>query len=297
MDLRLRGQTQAGNLTPAEAHARRDAFFGAIGKTPLVMGILNLTPDSFSDGGLYLAPEMALAQARRMVAQGCAIVDIGAESTRPDATPVGEQEELARLEPVLGDIIASVGVACSIDTTKARVAALACRLGAVVVNDVWGLQKDPAMADVVAEAEAGLVIMHNRAQKDDAIAMGADLRRFFDRSLAIADKAGIPRQRILLDPGIGFAKTAQQNLDAFARIADLAGYGLPVLVGASRKRFLGSITGDGVEASPLGSITVNLAAAAAGAAVFRVHDVAEHVAALRLFATLRQAAARRPDHS
>jgi dihydropteroate synthase len=274
----------------AEARARRDAFFAAIGKTPLIMGILNLTPDSFSDGGRFQSPELALAHARRMVEDGCAIVDVGAESTRPEATPVTERQEIARLAPALERIINGLGVAVSIDTTKAIVAALACRLGAVIVNDVWGLQKDPAMADTAAEAEAGVVITHNRAEKDESVDIIADMRRFFDRSLEIAAKAGVPRTRVILDPGIGFAKTSRQNLQAVAGIAKFDDYGLPMLVGASRKRFLGSLTGNGVEGSLVGSIAVNLAAAAAGAAIFRVHDVAENAAALNLYARLRAAA-------
>jgi dihydropteroate synthase len=275
---------------PAEARARRDAFFAAIGKTPLIMGILNLTPDSFSDGGRFQSPDLALAHARRMVEDGCAIVDVGAESTRPEATPVTERQEVARLAPALERIIDGLGVAVSIDTTKAIVAALACRLGAVIVNDIWGLQRDPAMAETAAEAEAGVVITHNRAEKDESVDIIADMRRFFDRSLEIAAKAGVPLTRVILDPGIGFAKTARQNLQAVAGIAKFGDYGLPMLVGASRKRFLGSLTGNGVEGSLVGSIAVNLAAAAAGAAIFRVHDVAENAAALNLYARLRAAA-------
>lgn len=273
-----------------ESRIKRDAFFGAIGKYPLVMGILNLTPDSFFDGGRFQSPDLALARARRMASEGSAILDIGAESTRPGATPVPEEEEIARLEYALEHISNDVDAPFSVDTAKANVAALACRLGAILVNDIWGLQKDPGMADVVASAEAGIVIMHNRVEKDEGVDIIADMRRFFDRSLEIAAKAGIPYDRIILDPGIGFAKTARQNFLALAGVANLTDYGLPVLIGASRKRFLGSLTGDGVEGSLIGSITVNLAAAAAGASIFRVHDVAENAAALRLFAKLRAAA-------
>ena len=194
------------------------------------------------------------------------------------------------LAPVLEHLINGVDIPVSIDTTKAIVAALACRLGAVLINDVWGLQKDPAMAEAAAEAEAGVVITHNRAEKDESVDIIADIRRFFDRSLEIAARAGVPPARIILDPGVGFAKTARQNLLAVAGVAKFRDYGLPVMIGASRKRFLGSLTGDGVEGSLIGSIAVNLAAAAAGAAIFRVHDVAENVAALNLYARLRAAA-------
>jgi dihydropteroate synthase len=254
------------------------------------MGILNLTPDSFSDGGRFQAPDAALAHARRMAQEGCAIIDIGAESTRPEATPVAAREELERLAPALEHIVAGVPIAVSIDTSKAVVAAAACRAGAVLINDVWGLQRDPEIADVAAEFAAGVVITHNRREKDPALDIIADIRRFFDHSLDIAARAGVPRARIILDPGVGFAKTAQQNLRAVAGLAKFADYGLPLLIGASRKRFLGSLTGDGVEGGLIGSVAVNLAAAAAGAKIFRVHDVAENVVALNLFARLRAAA-------
>jgi dihydropteroate synthase len=271
----------------ADIRAKRDVFFAAIGKTPLTMGILNLTPDSFSDGGLYYSTDGAFARARRLVDDGCAILDIGAESTRPSATPVSGDEEINRLSPAFERIVEGVAAPVSIDTSKATVAAAACRLGAAVVNDVWGLQKDPAIADVAAEAEAGVVITHNRATKDPAVDIVSDIRSFFDRSLTIAERAGIPKTRIILDPGLGFAKTSEQNLRAFREVAKLRDYGLPLLIGASRKKFLGSLTGNGVEGSLAGSITINLLAAAAGATIFRVHDVAENLAALSLFAQLR----------
>jgi dihydropteroate synthase len=271
----------------ADIRAKRDVFFDGIGKTPMTMGVLNLTPDSFSDGGLFSSADAAFARARQLVAEGCAIVDIGAESTRPGAAPVSVSEEADRLSPVLERIVEGVSTPVSIDTSKATVAAMACRLGAAIVNDVWGLQRDPAIADVAAEAEAGVVITHNRPTKDRAVDIVSEMRSFFDRSLAIAERAGIPLARVILDPGLGFAKTSRQNLLAFQEIAGLvADYRLPVLIGASRKRFLGSLTGNGVEGGLAGTIAVNLAAAAAGAALFRVHDVAENVAALSLFARL-----------
>jgi dihydropteroate synthase len=274
----------------ADIRGKRDVFFAAIGKTPLTMGILNLTPDSFSDGGLYSSPDAALARARQLVDDGCAIVDIGAESTRPDATPIRAEDEINRLSAAFERIVEGVAAPVSIDTSKTSVAAAACRLGAAVVNDVWGLQKDPAIADVAAEAEAGVVITHNRATKDGAVDIVGDIRSFFDRSLAIAERAGIPKARTILDPGLGFAKTSEQNLLAFRELAKLRDYGLPLLIGASRKKFLGSLTGNGVEGSLAGAITINLLAAVAGAAIFRVHDVAENLAALSLFARLSPSA-------
>jgi len=267
----------------AEARAKRDAFLNKVKSRPAVMGILNLTPDSFSDGGRFQNPDAAIAHAKSMVVAGCDIVDIGGESTRPSATPISEAEELARVEQVLTALTGLLDVPVSIDTSKAAVAVRAVEIGAAVVNDVWGLQKDPSMPDAVAQAEAAVIIMHNRTEKDERADILADMRRFFDRSLALAAKAGIPKHVIILDPGIGFGKTSRQNVEAVARIPDLKDYGLPILVGASRKAFLGSLTGDGIEATLIGTVAANLVAAAAGASIFRVHDVAEHVAALRIF--------------
>ncbi len=267
----------------AEARAKRDAFLNKLKSRPAVMGILNLTPDSFSDGGRFQNPDAAIAHAKSMVVAGCDIVDIGGESTRPSASPVSEAEELARVEQVLTALTGLLDVPVSIDTSKAAVAVRAVEIGAAVVNDVWGLQRDPSMPDAVAQAEAAVIIMHNRTEKDERADILADMRRFFDRSLALAAKAGIPKDVIILDPGIGFGKTSRQNVEAVARIPDLKGYGLPILVGASRKAFLGSLTGDGIEATLIGTVAANLVAAAAGASIFRVHDVAEHVAALRIF--------------
>lgn len=267
----------------AEARAKRDAFLNKVKSRPVVMGILNLTPDSFSDGGRFQNPDAAIAHAKSMVVAGCDIVDIGGESTRPSASPVSEAEELARVEQVLTALTGLLDVPVSIDTSKAAVAVRAVEIGAAVVNDVWGLQKDPSMPDAVAQAEAAVIIMHNRMEKDERADILADMRRFFDRSLALAAKAGIPKDVIILDPGIGFGKTSRQNVEAVARIPDLKDYGLPILVGASRKAFLGSLTGDGIEATLIGTVAANLVAAAAGASIFRVHDVAEHVAALRIF--------------
>jgi len=267
----------------AEARAKRDAFLHKLKSRPAVMGILNLTPDSFSDGGRFQNPDAAIAHAKSMVVAGCDIVDIGGESTRPSASPVSEAEELARVEQVLTALTGLLDVPVSIDTSKAAVAVRAVEIGAAVVNDVWGLQKDPSMPDAVAQAEAAVIIVHNRTEKDERADILADMRRFFDRSLALAAKAGIPKHVIILDPGIGFGKTSRQNVEAVARIPDLKDYGLPILVGASRKAFLGSLTGDGIEATLIGTVAANLVAAAAGASIFRVHDVAEHVAALRIF--------------
>lgn len=272
----------------AAQSATRDAFLQKIGRRPVIMGILNVTPDSFSDGGTFMASGAAIAHAKQMVAEGCDIVDVGGESTRPGATPLDAPSELARIETILTELASTLDAAVSIDTYKAKVAARAVELGAVLVNDVWGLQKDPEMADVVAAAQAAVVIMHNRAEKDASIDILTDIRRSFDRSLALANKAGIRSDRIILDPGIGFAKTSHQNRDAIARLAELKDYALPIMVGVSRKTFLGGL-GDGSEGSLFGTIAVNLAAAANGASIFRVHDVGPNRAALNVHHAIRAA--------
>ena len=248
---------------------------------PLVMGILNVTPDSFSDGGRFLDPEEAVRRARAMIGEGADILDVGAESTRPGSTPVAAEEEWRRLEPVLSPVIA-LGTPVSIDTMKAAIAERALRAGAAIVNDVWGLQRDPAMAEVVARHGAPVVIMHNRAAADPALDILDDIEGFFRRSLALAERAGIARARIVLDPGIGFGKTAEQSIAAIANLDRLAAFGLPLLMGLSRKRFVASVSRSEVERRLGGSLAGNVLAVAFGAAIVRVHDVAETVQALRV---------------
>lgn len=268
---------------PTSLAQQRDAFLAALAARPLVMGILNVTPDSFSDGGRFAAHEAAFAQALRMEREGAGVIDIGAESTRPGYTPLSVAEETQRLAGVFERIVAATNAPISIDTTKADVARWACASGACIVNDVWGLQKDPGMADAVAETGAALCIMHNRTEKDAEIDIMSDLRRFFDHSLALADKAGVPRGRILLDPGNGFGKTPRQNLEVISRLGELADYGLPILLGVSRKSFLSQFIEGGTDARLFGTIGANLAGLASGARVFRVHDVREHVEALKVY--------------
>ncbi len=253
------------------------------------MGVLNVTPDSFSDGGRFLAPERALAQARRLVAEGADILDVGAESTRPygGAEPVSADEEMARLRPVLAEII-SLGVPVSIDSTKSTVVAFALDAGAVIANDVWGLQHDPSMASLIAERNVPIIIMHNRDSADPAIDIMPDISSFFARSLAIAAKAGIPDGHVVLDPGIGFGKTPEQSMTALARLDELQSFGLPLLVGASRKRFIASIVPSEPQERLGGSIAAHLIAARRGARIVRTHDVAETVQALRVAAAIEE---------
>lgn len=257
---------------------------------PLVMGILNITPDSFSDGGEFVDPGKAIAHARAMAEQGADILDVGAESTRPygGAKPVAADDELARLEPVLPAVV-KLGLPVSIDTVKAPVAAWALDRGAAILNDVWGLQRDSAMAPLAAERGCPIVVMHNRERAEAGIDIMADVAAFFARSLDIAARAGIAREQIVLDPGIGFGKTPEQSILCLARLSEFKRFGLPILVGASRKRFIDSVSpsqpGDRIG----GSITAHLLAVAKGASILRVHDVAETVQALRVAAAIEAA--------
>ncbi len=253
---------------------------------PVVMGVLNVTPDSFSDGGEFAAPERALEQARRMIAEGADIIDIGAESTRPyGAEPISADEELKRLQPVLSDIV-SLGVPVSIDSMKSAVVAYALDAGATIANDVWGLQRDPDMAGLLAARHAPVIIMHNRESADANIDIMRDIAGFFARSLDIAAKAGISPGNIVLDPGIGFGKTPAQSITVLARLDELGVFGLPLLVGASRKRFISSITPSEPHQRLGGSIAAHLAAARGGARIIRTHDVWETVQALRVAAAI-----------
>jgi dihydropteroate synthase len=268
---------------------KRDAFLAAARSRKTIMGILNITPDSFSDGGRFNSAQAALAQAQRLVKDGADVVDVGAESTRPGHVPISEEEEWARLAPFMHSLLEGVDAPFSIDTYKASTAHRATALGAVVVNDIWGLQHDAAMADVVAEAGAAVVIMHNRSDVDPAIDIVADLHRFFDRSLEIAQRAGIPPEHVILDPGIGFGKTKQQNLTALAATQRLGDYGLPILIGISRKSIFGALLGASVEGRLIGTIAANLVCAMRGAHIFRVHDPAEHRAAFTVLDAIADA--------
>jgi dihydropteroate synthase len=257
---------------------------------PLVMGILNVTPDSFSDGGQFLDPAAAIARASEMAREGADILDIGAESTRPygGAAPVPADDEMARLAPVLPAVI-RIGLPVSIDTIKASIATWALDQGATIVNDVWGLQRDPDMAPLVAKRNVPVIVMHNRESADATIDIVADVLAFFSRSLNIAVRAGIPRGNIVLDPGIGFGKTPEQSITCLARLAELKRFGLPLLVGASRKRFINTVTPSAPDERIGGSIAAHVLAVQKGAAIVRAHDVAETVQALRVAAAIEGA--------
>jgi dihydropteroate synthase len=269
---------------PSAGSARPDVLRPLLGRPiPAVMGVLNVTPDSFSDGGKFIAPATALERARAMIDAGVDIIDIGAESTRPytGAQPVTAADEMARLKPVLAGVVA-LGLPVSIDSMKAEVVAFALDQGVAIANDVWGLQRDAGMAPLVAARSVPVIVMHNRDSVDPAIDIVADMKAFFQRSLDIAASAGIARDKIVLDPGIGFGKTAEQSMIALARLRELDLFGLPVLVGASRKRFIAAVSPSEPSDRLAGSIAAHLIAAQRGAKIIRTHDVAETLQALRV---------------
>lgn len=263
---------------------------------PLVMGVLNATPDSFSDGGLYDAPERALARAERMVAEGADLLDLGGESTRPGAAPVSPRDEAARILPTLRLLRARLAVPVSVDTRRAEVARRALAEGAEIVNDVSALA-DPAMGGVVAEAEAGVVLMHMRGtpetmQRDPRYAdVAGEVADELAAALERARAAGIADGRVVLDPGIGFAKTAEHNLELIARLGELARLGRPLLLGPSRKSFLGKILGGiPAEQRDAGTAAACVVGLLHGARIFRVHDVRVVRQALDVAEAVRRAA-------
>ena len=267
--------------------ARRDAFLARLDAGRAIMGVVNVTPDSFSDGGLFLAREAALAQAKKLVAEGADIVDVGAESTRPGHAPVSSEEEWRRLEPLLTSLVDEAGAPVSIDTYKAETARRALAAGVVMINDVWGLQRDPAMAKVIGDARALAVIMHNREAVEEGIDIVDDMNRFFERSLEVARRAGVAERFILLDPGVGFGKTRAQNYDALRAIPQLRRLGFPVAVGVSRKSLFRDLSGERIDGRLIGTLAANIVAAGLGAQLFRVHDAQEHKSAFAVLEALR----------
>ncbi|MGH2978306.1 MAG: dihydropteroate synthase [Solirubrobacterales bacterium] len=248
---------------------------------PAVMGVLNVTPDSFSDGGAFLDPAAAVAHAERMAGEGADLVDVGGESTRPGAEPVPAEEELRRVMPVIERLAERGGIPLSIDTSKAVVARAATSAGAVLVNDVTALRGDPAMAAVVADSGAELCLMHMRGdprtmQDDPRYGdVVAEVRDFLEERLRFAAARGIPEERVWLDPGIGFGKTLVHNLELLRRLDEIVALGRPVIVGASRKRFIGTLTGRAESDRVAGGVAANVLAYQRGAHMFRVHDVSQ----------------------
>ena len=274
----------------AESRGTATALLPDLGRRTLIMGILNVTPDSFSDGGLFFDRDAALRHGREMEAEGADIIDIGGESTRPGHTEVAAEEEQRRVVPIVEALAPVLRVPISIDSYKASTARAALQAGARIVNDVWGLQRDPDMAFVAAEFGAPVIVMHNRREIDPSLDIIDDMRGFFERSLALARRAGIPDEHVILDPGIGFGKTWDQHLDALRRIPEIKALGFPVLVGVSRKSLLGRVYDSNVPPRErlFGTIASHVMAVSLGADIVRVHDIRPHVEACRVADAIRR---------
>ena len=254
----------------------------SLGPRPIIMGILNVTPDSFSDGGAYASTDEAVAAAQRMAADGAAIIDIGGESTRPGYAAVDAATELNRVMPIVESLASISGTPISIDTYKAEVARAALKAGAHIVNDVWGLSRDPDMAKAIADGGAAAIVMHNREQLDASLDIFEDMKVFFSSAVEKALRAGVGEDQIVLDPGIGFGKTLEQNLQILGNLVKLNDYGFPVLLGASRKSFINKVSPSDPGDRIGGSVVTTVFAALAGIAIVRVHDVATHMQALKI---------------
>jgi len=283
--------------------ARRSLSYG---ERTLIMGVLNVTPDSFSDGGLFLSPERALAHARQMIDEGADIIDIGGESTRPGSEFVSEEVELTRVIPVIERLTAEASIPISIDTTKSVVARAALQAGAEIVNDISGLRFEPLIADEASKSEAGLVLMHSRGTPKDMQQLPpvkdilAEVIAGLRQSVAIAEQRGVARERIAIDPGIGFGKTVQQNLGLIANLDQLiqAFPDLPLMIGTSRKSFLGKLLGGAPANERLpGTIASTVASIIKGAHIVRVHEVKTAVEAARVAEAIRQVGYLTPPES
>ncbi|WP_373004924.1 dihydropteroate synthase [Hyphomonas sp.] len=270
------------------AELRDDILARARAKV-LVMGILNVTPDSFSDGGQFVDAPAALAQAAAMATDGADILDVGGESTRPGATKVSAADETARVLSVIPALCEDPTRIVSVDTYKASVARAAAGAGAVIINDVWGMTRDDDMARAVADTGSAVVVTYNRGKADAGLNLVDDMRAFFDDAFAMAREAGIPREHVIVDPGVGFGKTWEQNFGVLARLDVLLDFGVPVLVGVSRKSFVGKLLDREVGDRLIGSLAAGLASVQRGASMLRVHDVAAHADALKMWIAIDEA--------
>jgi dihydropteroate synthase len=252
-------------------------FTLSIGEKTLVMGILNVTPDSFSDGGQFNSSNTALNHAISMVKAGADIIDVGGESTRPGSDPVDAKEEIKRVVPVIQELKRFINKPISIDTYKASVARAALEVGANIVNDVWGLQKEPEIANVIKEYEVPVIIMHNQENTDYDKDIILSMIDFFEKSLDIAMKAGISKEKIILDPGIGFGKTVEQNLEVMKRLHELHVLGYPILLGISRKSIIGKTLDLPSHDRMEGTIALNAIGIQQGVEIIRVHDIKENL--------------------
>jgi dihydropteroate synthase len=254
-----------------------------LGPVPLVMGILNVTPDSFSDGGQHNLLDSALAHARQMVAEGADMIDIGGESTRPGSQPVGVQEELDRVMPVIDALVADgIALPISIDTYKPLVADQAIQAGASIINDVQGLQGAPQMAEVAALHEVPVIAMHWQKDRDTTRPLLDDMQDYFARSISLAERAGLGRDRLILDPGFGFGKTLAENYQLLASFPAACPRQFPILIGTSRKSMIGRLLDNAPEQRLAGTIATSVLGYVNGGHIFRVHDVGANRDALRV---------------
>lgn len=276
---RLAGEIR--RIIERESEDSPELFGLPLGERTLIMGILNLTPDSFSDGGRYNRPEEGLRRAEEMIAEGADLIDVGGESTRPGAIRVSEEEEWRRVFPLLERLLPRTEVPVSIDTYKSSIARRALEMGVRMINDVGGLKADPDMARVIADHDAAVVIMHSRPAAEYRDLM-ADICQDLGESLEIAERAGIKPHRIILDPGIGFGKTAEHNLEVLCRLEELRSLGRPLLVGTSRKSFIGRVLDRPPGERREGTAATVALSIAAGADIVRVHDVREMAAVARM---------------
>jgi len=261
-------------------------------KEPIIMGILNVTPDSFSDGGLFIAPDRAVERALQMKAEGARIIDIGGESSRPGSDQVSGQEEMARVVPIIEELRSRSNVLISIDTTKSEVARAALVAGADIVNDISALELDPKMLEVVQAVDCPVVIMHmkgtpkNMQKNPTYVDVSAEVYAYFQNRLSVLSDAGI--NRIALDPGIGFGKRIEDNLQLLRDLKDFKAFKLPILIGLSRKSFIGEILGRTVEQRLVGGLAANIFARQQGAAILRVHDIKETKDALGMYQAIAE---------
>ena len=244
-------------------------------KETFIMGILNVTPDSFSDGGQYNTVEAAVKQAKKMVEDGAKIIDVGGESTRPGYQRISDEEEIARIVPVIQALVAEVPAVISVDTYKANVARAAVEAGAHTINDIWGAKNEPEIAQVAADLNVPIILMHNRKDREYGSDFWSTVQADLEESIAIAHKAGVPDRHILLDPGIGFAKTTTQNITMMQHLGDLVGMGYPVLLATSRKSMIGNVLSLPVEERVEGTSATVVYGIEKGCHMMRVHDVKE----------------------
>lgn len=269
----LLGNLEISSAREVECKGKKLTF----GEKTLLMGILNITPDSFADGGNYFDTGKAIAQAEKIITEGADILDIGAESTRPGHEEITEEEEWERLEPVLKAVVPNCPIPISIDTQKAIIAEKALEYGANIINDIWGLQKDPKMAEVIGKYKAPVIIMHNRDNDNTSYqSLMGEILAFLRKSIELALEQGLIRDQIIIDPGIGFGKTSFQNVEVLSRLEELKGLGHPILLGASRKSVIGKTLNLPVEERMEPTLAISAIGASAGVDILRVHDIKEN---------------------